>query len=669
MAERKRFDGPIEGLLRRRVTGGFIAAVLLTTFLSCVSWRSARRAEQDAYWVSHTHEVIATIQGVSRDVLETETSARAFALSGQELLLVHYRTARDTVFVDENALRHLTADNLSQQQRLDVLEPQVRTALEFAESIIAKRRKLGAYVGGSDALEIEGLIDAVHATTGDMHAEETRLLSQRTQRTAAEQRLARIIAIVGAFLKVGSWILAFLVIIREISISARAQSQLNTLNAELEQRVKERTAALQSEIAERRRAQEIAEHLAAVVESSDDAIISKTLDGTITAWNRGAEKVFGYSSAEAVGNPLALLLPPDRAEEESGILARIRCGESIHHFETVRVRKDGKKIDVSVTISPISDATGAIVGASKIARDITAHKQAEKVLRESEERFHAMLNGIPQLAWTAEPDGYIFWFNQRWYDYTGTTPEQTKGWDWQNVHDPEILPKVLDRWKLAIAEGTPFEMEFPLRAGDGSFRTFLTRVLPLKDANGHVLRWFGTNTDISERKLAEVQLAGQAQELIRRAQELASSRIALETQTLMLQSVLDSMGEGLIAADREGKFLIWNESANKLMGRKASNLPTEQWTPHYQVFLPDEITPYPPDRLPLVRALHGESVQVELMVEHPDRANRVCLEVTARPLKDNQGTCGAALPCFATSPNARPRNGKSKLLIRPWRPA
>src|ERR1700722_4422462 len=669
MAERKRFDGPIEGLLRRRVTGGFIAAVLLTTFLSCVSWRSARRAEQDAYWVSHTHEVMTTIHVTFSEVLETETSAGAFALSGEELLLAHYRTARNTVVVEENALRHLTADNLSQQRRLDVLEPQVRSALEFAESILAKRRNLGAYAAGRDALEIEGLIDAVRATTGDMHAEETRLLGQRTQRAAAEQRLARIIAIVGAFLKVGSWILAFFVIIREIGISARAQSELNTLNAELERRVKERTASLQSEIADRRRAQEIAEHLAAVVESSDDAIISKTLDGTITAWNRGAEKVFGYSSAEAVGNPLALLLPPDRAEEESGILARIRCGESIHHFETVRVRKDGKKIDVSVTISPISDATGAIVGASKIARDITAHKQAEKVLRESEERFHAMLNGIPQLAWTAEPDGYIFWYNQRWYDYTGTTPEKTKGWDWQNVHDPEILPKVLDRWKLAIAEGTPFEMEFPLRAGDGSFRTFLTRVLPLKDANGHVLRWFGTNTDISERKLAEVQLAGQAQELIRRAEELASSRVALETQTLMLQSVLDSMGEGLIAADREGNFLIWNDSANKLMGRKASNLPTEQWTPHYKVFLPDGMTPCPPDRLPLVRALHGESVQVELMIEHPDRANRVCLEVTARPLKDNQGTCGAALPCFATSPNARPRNGKSKLLIRPWRPA
>jgi PAS domain S-box-containing protein len=637
MAERKRFDVPIEALLRRRVTGGLIVAVLLTVFLSFVSWRSARRADQDAYWVSHTHEVMAMIQGTSRDVLETETSARAFALSGQEPLLAHYRTAREAVFVDEDALLHLTADNPSQRRRLDVLEPQVRTALEFAESIIAKRRELGAYAAGSDALEIERLIDAVRATTGDMHAEETRLLSQRTQRATAAQRLAMIIAIVGVFLKVGSWILAFLIIIREIGISSRAQSQLNTLNAELEQRVKERTASLQSEIADRRRAQEIAERLAAVVESSDDAIISKTLDGTITAWNRGAEKVFGYSSAEAVGKPMALLLPPERAKEESGILARIRCGESVRHFETVRVRKDGKKIDVSVTISPISDATGKIVGASKIARDITARKQAEEVLRESEERFHAMLDGIPQLAWTAEPDGYIFWYNQRWYDYTGTTREQTKGWDWQNVHDPEFLPKVLERWKVAIAEGTPFEMEFPLRAGDGSFSMFLTRVLPLKDANGHVLRWFGTNTDIGERKLAEVQLAGQAQELIRRAEELATSRVALETQTLMLQSVLDSMGEGLIAADQDGHFLIWNDSANKLMGRKASNLPTEQWTPYYKVFLPDEITPYPPDRLPLVRALHGESVQVELMVEHPDRANRVCLEVTARPLKDSQG--------------------------------
>jgi PAS domain S-box-containing protein len=793
MAERKRFDGPIEATLRRRVTGGFIAAVFLTFFLSFWSWHGARRAEQDAYWVSHTYEVMATIQRTSRDVLEAETSARAFASSGQEPLLVHYQTARGNIYQDEDTLRHLTADNLSQQRRLEALEPLVRKALEFADSIIAKRRKLGAYAGGSDALEIEALVVAVRAATQDLHAEETRLLSQRSQKAAAGQRSTRIIAIAGVCLEVGLWSLAFFIVIREVEASARARSQLGTLNAELEQRVEERTAALQSEITERCRtqeavqeslatreaalkeladqkfaldqhaivattdvqgtityvndkfcaiskyskeeligqnhrilnsghhpkeffqemyhviangqvwrgevcnrakdgwiywvdttvvpftgedgkprqyvairaditerkraeealreslaaskiafkelaeqkfaldqhaivattdvqgaityvnekfcaisqyshqelvgknhrilnsghhpkeffqqmyqtvangkvwrgeicnrakdgsiywvdttvvpfldaygkprqymairaditerkmAQEVRERLAAIVECSNDAIIGKDLNGTITAWNRGAEKIFGYSAEEAVGKPTTLLLPPERAEEESDMLERIRGGESVKHFETVRLRKGGKKIDVSVTMSPVVDSTGAIVGASKIAHDITERK--------------------------------------------------------------------------------------------------------LKEEQG---------------KEAKAQLAGQAQELARRAEELANSRIALETQTLMLQSVLDSMGEGLIAADREGHFLIWNDSAKRLMGREASDLPAEQWTPHYKVFLPDGTTPYPPDRLPLVRALHGESVQVELMVDHPERAG-IFLEVTARPLKDNQGNVGGGV--------------------------
>jgi PAS domain S-box-containing protein len=888
MAERKQFDVPIDATLRRRVTGGLAAAVVLTVFLSFSLWLSARRAEQDAYWVSHTHEVMATIQGTFKDVTEAVRSARAFALSGQEPLLAHHRTARETIYQEEDALRQLMADNLSQQRRLEVLGPQVRTALAFGDSIIAKRRKLGAYPGGRDALEIETLIDDVRATTRDMQAEETRLLTQRTQRAAAGQRLTKITAVAGVFLEVGLWVLVFLVVIREIGASARARSQLNTLNIELEKRVEERTAALQSEIADRRRAQEVAERLAAVVQSSDDAIISKTLDGTITAWNRGAEKVFGYSGEEAVGKPMALLLPPERADEESGILERVSRGESVHHFDTVRVRKDGKKIDVSVTISPVVDSTGRIVGASKIARniterklkeeqlrasedrfrlfiehapaalamfdremrylqvsrrwrtdyglgerelhgvshyeifpevpqrwkeihrrglagevlraeddrldrsdgsaqwirwevrpwhdrtgeiagivifseeiterkraeqglrdseeklrlaldgaqlgtwewdlktgklagsplsfalfglsadadfnfgmflsmihpddrarvdeamkrtladhseynveyrvvwpdgsnrwiaakgrayqndagenfrvggilfDVTERRQALAALREEEERFQAIANGIPQLAHMAGPDGAFSWYNQRWYEYTGTTPEQMEGWGWRSVIDSAMLPKVMERWQASIATGEPFDMEFPLRGADGTFRTFLNRVVPLKDSEGRVVRWFGTNTDISEHKEAQELLAAQAQ-------ELSVSREALEAQTRMFELVLDSMGEGLIAADRDGHFLIWNDSAKKLMGRDASDLPTEKWTPYYEVFLSDGITPCPPDRLPLVRALHGESVQVEMMVQQPGSAEGVFLEVSARPLKDDLGNLGGGV--------------------------
>jgi PAS domain S-box-containing protein len=129
--------------------------------------------------------------------------------------------------------------------------------------------------------------------------------------------------------------------------------------------------------AHRIHATELREGLAAVVDSSDDAIISKTLEGTITAWNRGAEEVFGYSAEEAVGRPMLILIPEERAQEEADILARIARGESVKHFDTVRVRKDGTKIDVSVTISPIRDSNGNVVGASKIARDITERKHAE----------------------------------------------------------------------------------------------------------------------------------------------------------------------------------------------------------------------------------------------------------------------------------------------------
>jgi two-component system cell cycle sensor histidine kinase/response regulator CckA len=149
------------------------------------------------------------------------------------------------------------------------------------------------------------------------------------------------------------------------------------------------------DITERKRAEEVPSRLAAVVESSDDAIIGKSLDGTITAWNPGAENLFGYSASEALGKPIQMLVPPERANEESDILARIENGERINHFETVRVQKDGRQIDVSVTISPIRDRNGTIVGASKIARDISKRKCAEEELRKSEERFSKAFHSSP----------------------------------------------------------------------------------------------------------------------------------------------------------------------------------------------------------------------------------------------------------------------------------
>lgn len=1267
-----RIDEPQEEkLIRRRVKAGFAVAVLLTILLSALSWRASQQAAADADWVAHTHQVSTTLESTLRHLDDVETGGRGFALTGHEPFLGPYGDGKFAVDRDLQALRHLTTDDPDQQRRVDLLVQQANARIAASSDLVAFRRGSGSIPTITQLEQGRELMDAVRGTVEQMEAEENRLLEERSRRALVAQRFNTSAMGLGLILGVTFLSVAGITVSREIGVSAKARAQINALNADLELRVEQRTAALQSEIAartstdaklraseemfralldgikdyavymldvegrlmswnfgaarikgylaeeiigkdfscfytetdrslgvpqeslkkaaqtgrfegggwrlrkdgskfwadavitpvyeangslrgyskivrdvterkqsedelkkqstlldlahdailvrdlqsrvvfwnrgaqniygwsegeatgkvtheflqtkfpqplttieatlaskgdwegelrhttrygtevivasrwslqrdeqglpaaileinrditdrkraeaalgdsegrlagiiasamdsiitvddeqrivlfncaaekmfrcpaeeaigqpitrfiperfhashaehirtfgktgvttramgptdvlwalradgqefqieasishvvtggkklftvilrdvtERKRSEEIRERLAAVVDSTDDAIISKDLNGTINAWNHGAEKVFGYLSAESLGKPMLMLFPPERVGEEADILARIQKGESVEHFETERLRKDGTKIIVSVTISPIRDSKGAIVGASKIARDITdrtakaealreseerfrlfiehapaalamfdremrylhesrrwradfglgdrdirgvshyeifpevperwkeihrhalagevlraendrferpdgnvqwlrwevrpwrdrtggiagivvfsedvternrsqealvdseerlrlaidgarlgtwhwkldsdeldasplsfalfglpadtkfnfarflaavhpddrssvqeavrrslageseydieyrtiwpdgterwiaakgrvyknaggenthmggilfdvteRHK-AENALHESEERFQVMANGIPQLAWIAEADGHIFWYNQRWYEYTGTSPEQMRGWGWQSVHDPKLLPTVLDRWKDSIANGSAFEMEFPLRAADGHFGAFLTRVMPLKDSDGRVVRWFGTNTDISERKQAEERLAGLARELSHRAEELVRSREALEAQTTMFKLVLASMGEGLIAADESGRFLIFNDAAHSLMGRGPEDLPKEQWTQHYKVFLPDGITPYPPDRLPLVRALHGESVQVELIVEQPEALPGRYMEVTARPLRNARGDlCG-----------------------------
>jgi len=137
------------------------------------------------------------------------------------------------------------------------------------------------------------------------------------------------------------------------------------------------------------RTSEVDARLAAIVENSDDAILSEDLDGIITSWNGGAERIFGYSASEAVGRSISILMPPDSLDDMPGILDVVERGSTLDRIETMRVRKDGVRIIVSVTISPIRDRSGKVIGASKIARDITAQKKAQQDLRDSEERFRS----------------------------------------------------------------------------------------------------------------------------------------------------------------------------------------------------------------------------------------------------------------------------------------
>jgi PAS domain S-box-containing protein len=286
-------------------------------------------------------------------------------------------------------------------------------------------------------------------------------------------------------------------------------------------RIQRRTRAARRQIKQEKNQVETSPEgwLAAIVESSDDAIITKNLDGIITSWNKSAQRLFGYTADEVIGKSVSILIPPDRQNEEPEILSRLRQGLRIDHYETIRQRKDGTLFHISLTVSPLKNANGQIVGASKIARDITEQKRAGKALRESEERFRTVVDNISQLAWTATDLGMVTWYNRRWYDYTGTTFDQMKGRGWESVHHPDHVARVVAKLEESFRNGFEWEDTFPLRGKDGKYRWFLSRAIPVRDADGMIKSWFGTNTDITESLEAREALAKSHEELETRVAE------------------------------------------------------------------------------------------------------------------------------------------------------
>jgi PAS domain S-box-containing protein len=190
-------------------------------------------------------------------------------------------------------------------------------------------------------------------------------------------------------------------------------------------------------------------------------------------------------------------------------------------------------------------------GMTGVVQDISARKSAEDSLRQSEEVLRALANSIPQLAWMAQADGAIVWFNDRWYEYTGSTPAQMVGWGWKSVQDPAVLPSMLERWDASVRTGAPFEMEFPIRGADGQYRWFLTRVNAVRDRHGKVVRWFGTNTDVDQVKRAEQALREESKVL-----ELLNSTGSALTSQRDLRSLLQTATDAAtgISGARFGAF-------------------------------------------------------------------------------------------------------------------
>ncbi len=276
--------------------------------------------------------------------------------------------------------------------------------------------------------------------------------------------------------------------------------------------------------------------LAAIVRSSEAAIISKTLDGEIVSWNKAAEKIYGYSASEVIGRPITILCPPRRQKEIRQILARVRAGEFIERFETTRLRKDGSEISISLTMSPVKNSKGEIIGASAISSDITEQRRIQFALQASEKLFRELVENIDEVFWLTDPD------NTKMF-YVGPAYERVFGRSraslyaapksWMDCVDPEDKAHVfaaMGRQPCTKAHDLTYRITRP----DGAVHWIRDRGFPVHDESGAVVHFAGLADDITQAKHAEEALRARESELAKaqRVAKIGSWRLDLPTDTI-----------------------------------------------------------------------------------------------------------------------------------------
>ncbi len=319
------------------------------------------------------------------------------------------------------------------------------------------------------------------------------------------------------------------------------------------------------DISERREAEEVRARMAAIVESSDDAIVSKNLDGIITSWNAGAARIFGYTSEEAVGRSITIIIPPDMRDQETGILARLRNGERIEHFETVRMKKNGERINVSLTISPVRDSHGRVIGASKIARDITDRKRVEAALRDSQTQLALALESSKTAMFDWDILAQRGSWNPQMATIYGFNPDGKfiTATEWRALFHPDDATRLAEEAERVYREHDQFQFEYRALRPDGEIRWILSHGRIVRDADGTAIRMIGTHADITERK--QFEEAERVRELtgkLLHAQDAERRRIARELH--------DSAGQ--IVAALQMNLIPMESDATKLNPEFAKGL-------------------------------------------------------------------------------------------------
>jgi len=264
--------------------------------------------------------------------------------------------------------------------------------------------------------------------------------------------------------------------------------------------------AIKHDVTERRAAEEAQAFLAAIVENSEDSIVTYTPAGIILTWNRGAEAIFGYSAGDVIGKNVCMVVPPERLIALVNLTQRVLQGNAVSQYEGLCLRKDGRRFPVSVTGFPIRNAAGEVTAISTILRDITERKGVEDAMRESEERFRLMADSCPSMMWVTNAEGGSEFINRAYREFCGTSFEEVEGSKWQLLIHPDDVAEYVAAFHRALREHKPFRAEARFRRADGDWRLFGVYAEPRLSPGGAFLGHIGLSADITARRLAEQAL-------------------------------------------------------------------------------------------------------------------------------------------------------------------
>jgi PAS domain S-box-containing protein len=291
-----------------------------------------------------------------------------------------------------------------------------------------------------------------------------------------------------------------------------------------------------------------------------DLLAIGNFEGYFVRLNPAFEQILGFTHSELMAQPFINFVHPDDREHTLTGTRSLTVGDPVMDFENRYLCKDGSYRWVSWSAMPYLQSNVWYA----IGHDITERKQVEAELRESEERFHTLADNMSQFAWTADASGWLSWYNRRWFEYTGTTLEEMQGWGWQQVHHPEHLDRVVAHFRHHLEIGEEWEDTFPLRGRDGTYRWFLSRAIPIVDETGQVLRWFGTNTDITDLKQAQADLQARHQELDSFAHIVSHDLKAPLRAIANLSQWIEDDLEGVLTEDTQAQMTLLRSRVDRM---------------------------------------------------------------------------------------------------------